>query len=220
MTGMDGSSSHSVRLAHTDHRRRHFRHEPCDTPEGIRQKAANSVLIKLNQIGTVTETLTTIEIAKRAGMTCVISHRSGETEDSFIADLAVSINAGQIKTALPPEREDSEVQPTPQDRGRAGRSGDIRRKRCFLQHKMKMDLKYGRGLLSFNPPPSWSVSLVEHGRPPSLPLEETLAASLGAPHGAPPLRDWSAGMDLLVIVSDVTRYTGARKASPCSWKGS
>ena len=56
------------------------------------------MLIKLNQIGTVTETLTTIEIAKRAGMTCVISHRSGETEDPFIADLAVSVNAGQIKT--------------------------------------------------------------------------------------------------------------------------
>ncbi len=71
---------------------------PAILSEGIRQKAANSVLIKLNQIGTVTETLTTIEIAKRAGMTCVISHRSGETEDSFIADLVVSVNAGQIKT--------------------------------------------------------------------------------------------------------------------------
>ena len=66
--------------------------------EGIKQGIANSVLIKLNQIGTVTETLTTIEIAKRAGYTCVISHRSGETEDPFIADLAVAVNAGQIKT--------------------------------------------------------------------------------------------------------------------------
>ncbi len=66
--------------------------------EGIRQGIANSILIKLNQIGTVTETLTTIEIAKRAGYTCVISHRSGETEDAFIADLAVATNAGQIKT--------------------------------------------------------------------------------------------------------------------------
>jgi enolase len=66
--------------------------------EGIRRSVANSVLIKLNQIGTVTETLTTIEIAKRAGYTCVISHRSGETEDAFIADLAVAANAGQIKT--------------------------------------------------------------------------------------------------------------------------
>jgi enolase len=66
--------------------------------EGIRKSVANSVLIKLNQIGTVTETLTCIEIAKRAGYTCVISHRSGETEDPFIADLAVATNSGQIKT--------------------------------------------------------------------------------------------------------------------------
>ena len=66
--------------------------------EGIRQNVANSILIKLNQIGTLTETLTTIEIAKRAGYTCVISHRSGETEDTFIADLAVATNVGQIKT--------------------------------------------------------------------------------------------------------------------------
>lgn len=65
--------------------------------EGIKEGIANSVLIKLNQIGTLTETLTTIEIAKRAGYTCVISHRSGETEDPFIADLAVATNAGQIK---------------------------------------------------------------------------------------------------------------------------
>lgn len=66
--------------------------------EGINKGVANSVLIKLNQIGTVTETMTTIELAKRAGYTCVISHRSGETEDAFIADLAVAVNAGQIKT--------------------------------------------------------------------------------------------------------------------------
>jgi enolase len=66
--------------------------------EGIAKGVANSILIKLNQIGSVTETLTTIEIAKRAGYTCVISHRSGETEDTFIADLAVATNVGQIKT--------------------------------------------------------------------------------------------------------------------------
>jgi enolase len=66
--------------------------------DGLKQGVANSILIKLNQIGTVTETLTTIEIAKRAGYTCVISHRSGETEDTFIADLAVATNVGQIKT--------------------------------------------------------------------------------------------------------------------------
>ena len=66
--------------------------------EGVDKGIANSILIKLNQIGTLTETLTTIEMAKRAGYTCVISHRSGETEDTFIADLAVATNVGQIKT--------------------------------------------------------------------------------------------------------------------------
>ncbi|MBA7523911.1 Enolase [subsurface metagenome] len=65
---------------------------------GIELKASNSILIKLNQIGTLTETLDTIETAKRAGFTAVISHRSGETEDTTIADLAVATNIGQIKT--------------------------------------------------------------------------------------------------------------------------
>jgi enolase len=66
--------------------------------EGIQKGIANSILIKLNQIGTLTETLDAIEMAKRAGYTCVISHRSGETEDTTLADLAVAVNAGQIKT--------------------------------------------------------------------------------------------------------------------------
>jgi enolase len=66
--------------------------------KGIEEGVANSILIKLNQIGTVTETLETIEMAKRAAYTTVISHRSGETEDTTIADLAVAVNAGQIKT--------------------------------------------------------------------------------------------------------------------------
>lgn len=65
---------------------------------GIDRQTANSILIKLNQIGTVTETLDTIRLASTAGYTSIISHRSGETEDSFIADLAVATNAGQIKT--------------------------------------------------------------------------------------------------------------------------
>jgi len=65
---------------------------------GIEEGVANSVLVKLNQIGTVTETLETIEMAKRAAYTTMISHRSGETEDTTIADLAVAVNAGQIKT--------------------------------------------------------------------------------------------------------------------------
>ncbi len=66
--------------------------------KGIELGIANSILIKLNQIGTVTETLDTIQMAKESGYTTIVSHRSGETEDSFIADLAVGINAGQIKT--------------------------------------------------------------------------------------------------------------------------
>lgn len=68
---------------------------------GIEKGIANSILIKLNQIGTITETLDAIELAKTHGYTCVISHRSGETEDTTIADLAVAINAGQIKTGAP-----------------------------------------------------------------------------------------------------------------------
>jgi len=69
--------------------------------KGIDLKVANSVLIKLNQIGTITETLDTIEMAKRAGYTAVVSHRSGETDDSTIADLVIAVNAGQIKTGAP-----------------------------------------------------------------------------------------------------------------------
>lgn len=66
--------------------------------EGIQKGIANSILIKINQIGTLTETFAAIEMAKRAGYTAVISHRSGETEDSTIADIAVGMNALQIKT--------------------------------------------------------------------------------------------------------------------------
>jgi len=71
---------------------------PSIFSKGIADGIANSILIKLNQIGTVSETLDAIEMAKQAGYTTVISHRSGETEDAFIADLAVAINSGQIKT--------------------------------------------------------------------------------------------------------------------------
>jgi len=69
--------------------------------KGIEMGVANSILIKVNQIGSLTETLDAIEMAKQAGYTCVISHRSGETEDTTIADLAVAVNAGQIKTGAP-----------------------------------------------------------------------------------------------------------------------
>jgi enolase len=66
--------------------------------QGIDRGVANSILIKVNQIGTLSETLDCIQLAKSNGRTAVISHRSGETEDAFIADLAVATNAGQIKT--------------------------------------------------------------------------------------------------------------------------
>jgi enolase 1/2/3 len=71
---------------------------PAIIQQGIKNGIANAVLVKVNQVGTLTETLQAIELAKRAGYGTVISHRSGETEDTFVADLAVAVNAGQIKT--------------------------------------------------------------------------------------------------------------------------
>ena len=68
---------------------------------GIKQGVANAILIKVNQIGTLTETLDAIQMANRAGYTAIVSHRSGETEDATIADIAVAVNAGQIKTGAP-----------------------------------------------------------------------------------------------------------------------
>ncbi len=70
----------------------------CYLERGINEKCANAILIKVNQIGTLTETLKTVALAQRHGYKCIISHRSGETEDTFIADLAVAVNAGQIKS--------------------------------------------------------------------------------------------------------------------------
>jgi enolase len=72
---------------------------------GIREKSANSVLIKLNQIGTVTETVDAIAMARRAGWTAMVSHRSGETEDTTIADFVVAMGTGQIKTGAPSRSE-------------------------------------------------------------------------------------------------------------------
>ena len=69
--------------------------------KGIQLKASNSILIKLNQIGTLTETITAIEMARQAGWTAMVSHRSGETEDTTITDLAVGLSTGQIKTGAP-----------------------------------------------------------------------------------------------------------------------
>ena len=73
--------------------------------KGIEKGVANSILVKVNQIGTLTEAIEAVETAQRAGYTAVISHRSGETEDTFIADFAVAANAGQIKTGAPARSE-------------------------------------------------------------------------------------------------------------------
>ena len=78
---------------------------PAILREGIDRGVANSILIKLNQIGTLTETLDTIALAREAGYRAVISHRSGETEDTFIADLVVATGVGQIKTGAPARSE-------------------------------------------------------------------------------------------------------------------
>ena len=78
---------------------------PAILREGIERGVANSILIKLNQIGTLTETLDTIAMARDAGYRAVISHRSGETEDTFIADLVVATGVGQIKTGAPARTE-------------------------------------------------------------------------------------------------------------------
>ena len=78
---------------------------PARLQKGIDQKAGNAILVKVNQIGTLTETLDAVSLAQREGMKAIISHRSGETEDVFIADLAVATNAGQIKTGSPARSE-------------------------------------------------------------------------------------------------------------------
>ena len=102
--------------------------------EGIDKGIANSILIKINQIGTLTETFAAIEMAKRAGYTAVISHRSGETEDSTIADIAVGTNAGQIKTgSMSRSRPHRQVQPAAAHRGRPGRRRQLPGPRRVLQ---------------------------------------------------------------------------------------
>ena len=78
---------------------------PARLQKGIDHKAGNAILVKVNQIGTLTETLDAVSLAQRHGMKAIISHRSGETEDTFIADLAVATNAGQIKTGAPARSE-------------------------------------------------------------------------------------------------------------------
>ena len=78
---------------------------PVRLAKGIELKAANSILVKVNQIGTLTETLDAVSMAQRAGYTAILCHRSGETEDTTIADLAVATDAGQIKTGAPARTE-------------------------------------------------------------------------------------------------------------------
>jgi hypothetical protein len=105
-------------------RRRSVRHQrPKRLSRGHQGGLANSILVKVNQIGTLTETLAAVEMAQRAGYTAVMSHRSGETEDSTIADLAVATNCGQIKTgSLARSDRTREVQPADPHRGRTGRA--------------------------------------------------------------------------------------------------
>jgi enolase len=78
---------------------------PARLQKGIDLKAGNAILVKVNQIGTLTETMDAVSLAQSQGMKAIISHRSGETEDTFIADLAVATNAGQIKTGAPARSE-------------------------------------------------------------------------------------------------------------------
>jgi hypothetical protein len=101
---------------------------PARLADGIEQGIANSILIKVNQIGTLSETLDAVDLAHRNAYTAVMSHRSGETEDTTIADLAVATNCGQIKTgSLSRSDRTGQVQPAAPHRGGAGRHGDLRR---------------------------------------------------------------------------------------------
>ena len=105
---------------------------PAILAKGIHDHVANAILIKLNQIGTVTETLKAVDMAHKAGYRAVISHRSGETEDTFIADLAVATGSGQIKTRRPlPHRPGGQVQPSPPDRMGTGSRGPLCGTRAF-----------------------------------------------------------------------------------------
>ena len=101
-----GRADGSSRVASPARRRRHPRDEPgLHRARGIAEEAMNSVLIKLNQIGTLSETIDAIDLARRAGWTAMVSHRSGETEDTTIADFVVAMGTGQIKTGAPSRSE-------------------------------------------------------------------------------------------------------------------
>ena len=95
---------------------------------GIAEHSANALLVKVNQIGSVTETLDAVTLAQRSGYACMISHRSGETDDTTISDLAVAVNCGQIKIGRArTRRAGGQVQPAAAHRGTAGRRGQLRR---------------------------------------------------------------------------------------------
>ena len=103
---------------------------PMRLPRGIESGTANALLVKVNQIGSLTETLDAVDLAHRSGYRCMMSHRSGETEDVTIADLAVATNCGQIKTGAPgPVRARRQVQPAAAHRGGARRRRGLRRRR-------------------------------------------------------------------------------------------
>ena len=109
-------------------RRRPLRHQPQRLQRGIDTGAANALLVKVNQIGTLTETLDAVDLAHRSGYRTMMSHRSGETEDTTIADLAVAVGSGQIKTGAPARsRARRQVQPAAADRGGARRRRGLRR---------------------------------------------------------------------------------------------
>lgn len=103
-----------------------FCHKCAEIEKGIELGAANAILIKVNQIGTLSETFETIKTAQEAGYNVIVSHRSGETEDTIIADIAVAFNTGQIKTGAPCRSE--RVANTTDSYGSKNRS--VRKKRC------------------------------------------------------------------------------------------
>ena len=127
--GRVARADRAARRPRAARRRRPLRHEPVERLQrGIDAGVANAILVKVNQIGTLTETLEAIELARGARLRVVISHRSGETEDTTIADLAVATNAGQIKTGAPlAHRPRREVQPAAPHRGGARRPRGVSR---------------------------------------------------------------------------------------------
>ena len=130
---------------------------------GIELGCANSVLIKLNQIGTLSETLDAIEMARRAGWTTVVSHRSGETEDTSLADLAVATNTGQIKTRRAgPIGARRQVQPALAHRGDLGRCRRVSRSTRPLEHRPLMRSPMSDGHATFGSSSTSWMSMPSH----------------------------------------------------------